>query len=445
MTADAAALRRHARRPRAPRRAAQAVDAAGVRQDRRPAPPRCELVTEAGADLRAPGCGAAFVNADARGYYFTEYEPAAVAALATRTPPLTAAERISLLGDEWRMVRAGRHDVGTYLDLAAAFASDETPAVLERPGRRASATCAAPSPTPAQRAAFEAWIRARVRPRRSTPSASSRAPGDTDDVLQPPRHAAAAARRPGWRHGAAGSARARWPTATWPTRRRCRPRWSAPVLQVAAAGGDAALYDRYLAEDAAVGRTPDEYYRFFNALPAFHDPALVAAHAGASRSRRGAVAGRAVAASAQLLGRRHGDAAWAFVKARVGRAHGQARHVPGHPLHRRRARRVLFGRARRPRSTAFFDGAPRAGGRAGAAAGARAHRQLRGRRRRASRRRSAAWLAARGTSEARGHRAASAQRDRSSALRPRPALHLGIGRAGRGVPIRRSRPGSGGR
>ena len=132
-------------------KAAAAADTGRCRcaSRRRSGEPTCALVTEREQTLRAPGCGAAMVNADARGYYFTEYEPAAVAALATRTPPLTSAERISLLGDEWRMVRAGRHDIGTYLDLAAAFASDDTPAVAERP-RGTRGLCRAPSwPTPA--------------------------------------------------------------------------------------------------------------------------------------------------------------------------------------------------------------------------------------------------------------------------------------------------------
>ena len=67
------ALRRHAGRAREPARAA--VDAAGVRQDRHR---RGHL--QAGHRRRRRrfarrGCGAAFVNADARGYYFTEYEP----------------------------------------------------------------------------------------------------------------------------------------------------------------------------------------------------------------------------------------------------------------------------------------------------------------------------------------------------------------------------------
>ena len=46
------------------------------------------------------------------------------------------------------------------------------------------------------------------------------------------------------------------------------------MLQVAAAGGDAALYDRYVAAaKAALGRA-EQYYRVFNALASFRAPAL---------------------------------------------------------------------------------------------------------------------------------------------------------------------------
>jgi aminopeptidase N len=47
------------------------------------------------------------------------------------------------------------------------------------------------------------------------------------------------------------------------------------VLQVAAASGGAALYDRYVAKLATSAAQPEEYNRFLNALTAFQDPALV--------------------------------------------------------------------------------------------------------------------------------------------------------------------------
>ena len=199
--------------------------------------------------MRAPGCGAAMVNADARGYYLTEYEPAAVAALARRTPPLTASERISLLGDEWRMVRAGRHDIGTYLDLAAAFANDDTPAVLSdlagRVGYVASFVADA-----SQQPAFEAWTQARFRPVLDAVGLTGGV-GDSDDtnrrrgtLLQlldsdPTVQQRARALAEGYLANPATLA----------------PTLVGPVLRVAAAGGDAALYDRYMAEDHLGGRS----------------------------------------------------------------------------------------------------------------------------------------------------------------------------------------------
>jgi aminopeptidase N/puromycin-sensitive aminopeptidase len=47
------------------------------------------------------------------------------------------------------------------------------------------------------------------------------------------------------------------------------------VLQVAAVGGDSALYDQYLAQLRKSGPQPEVYYRYFTALPWFSDPALV--------------------------------------------------------------------------------------------------------------------------------------------------------------------------
>jgi aminopeptidase N len=47
------------------------------------------------------------------------------------------------------------------------------------------------------------------------------------------------------------------------------------VLHTAAAGGDRALYDRYVAELAKTRSTPEEFYRFLNSLAWFRDPALI--------------------------------------------------------------------------------------------------------------------------------------------------------------------------
>src|SRR5204862_65168 len=76
---------------------------------------------------------------------------------------LAASERLSLLGDEWWMVRAGRHDIGVYLDLASALASDEVPSVAEQIGHSLAYTredVVQPDDTPR----FEEWVRRRFGP-----------------------------------------------------------------------------------------------------------------------------------------------------------------------------------------------------------------------------------------------------------------------------------------
>ena len=61
-----------------------------------------------------------FVNAGGLGYYRTAYSPAALRAMAPLLQgTLTAAEQLSLVEDEWALVRAGRHTVTDYLTIVA--------------------------------------------------------------------------------------------------------------------------------------------------------------------------------------------------------------------------------------------------------------------------------------------------------------------------------------
>ena len=271
----------------------------------------CELVSDATQSFTAPGCGAAMVNADARGYYITEYEPAAVAALATRKTALTGAEKVSLLGDEWRLVRAGRHDVGTFLDLAAAFASDTTPAVTSDIAGRIGFVSGAIA-SESERAPLNAWIRATFAPALDAIGLDP-APGDSDDVQT----------RRGVLMGLLGGAgdervRAKATALALSYLDRVEsvpPSLIGAALNIAAGAGDAALYDRMLAKMRASAATPDIYYRIFNALPAFRDPALV------QRTLAFALTDEARSQDVPtlltgLMGGARGDAAWTFVQQR---------------------------------------------------------------------------------------------------------------------------------
>ena len=63
----------------------------------------------------AQGCAPwIFANAGAQGYYRTAYAPEMLRSLAPHLgTALTAPERLSLIDDEWALVRANRHNAGT--------------------------------------------------------------------------------------------------------------------------------------------------------------------------------------------------------------------------------------------------------------------------------------------------------------------------------------------
>jgi aminopeptidase N len=234
--------------------------------------PRCEVLDAQRQMRSAPACQDVFANAESRGYYFTEYAPDAVRALARSAAGPSPVERISLLGDEWWMVRAGRHDIGVYLDLAAALADDEATAVTDAITTRLAFT-GEYLVAPEQRARYEEWIRTRFGPALD----SLGLPGLADDSDE--RHSR--------RAELLGLVGGTGDDAT--VQRRARELGDAyiddpsslpgtlvtTVLRIAAAGGNAELYDRYLAQLDGLTAQPEEYYRFFSALPSFSDPALV--------------------------------------------------------------------------------------------------------------------------------------------------------------------------
>jgi aminopeptidase N len=233
---------------------------------------RCELIDRAEQTRKVEGCGATFANAESRGYYFTDYTADTVGRFAKNPASLSAAERISLLGDEWWMVRAGRHDIDLYLEIAAAMANDETPVILETIADRleiigddiADAT---------EKARYQAWIRARFGPVLTALGL----PGSTTDSDD------RQSRRGTLLHlvGVVGNDPAVQNTARELALRYVADPRSIPatmatsVLQVAAVGGDERLYQRYREELKKPGVQPEQYYRYFNALSWFSDPALV--------------------------------------------------------------------------------------------------------------------------------------------------------------------------
>ena len=233
---------------------------------------RCEVASEPEHIVSAPACNNVFANAHSRGYYFTEYPPETVRGLGRSAPGLEPVERLGLLGDEWWMVRGGRHDVGVYLDLAALIADDETAAVTDAIATRLEFVDAY-LVQPRDRARYEGWVRRRFGP-------ALRAMGIPGDARESDeRHSRRATLLE--LVGITGNDgevqhQARELAVAYIADPESLPGTLVPdVLRVAAVGGDAKLYDLYLARVQKLAAQPEEYYRFFNALPWFRDPALV--------------------------------------------------------------------------------------------------------------------------------------------------------------------------
>ncbi len=234
----------------------------------------CDLIADNKQTLSlGPSCVPwAFANAGAQGYYRTAYSPEALRALAPRIEEaLTPPERLSLAGDEWALVRAGRHTAADYLTLASGFAHEHTNGVLSNVADRLD-FIADYLTDAGSRPRFQGFVRSLFGPLfqeigftsttvdsderralRATLIATMGTTGEDEQV-------AAAAR------AALDRALAGGPPLD--------ATLSRSIIAVAAARGDRALFDALLA--ASEGATsPDERYRYLYALAEFRDPALI--------------------------------------------------------------------------------------------------------------------------------------------------------------------------
>jgi aminopeptidase N len=233
--------------------------------------PRCEIVDRPRQTFRLSGCQATFANADSRGYYFAEHAPEAIGALATGGT-LAPVERLRLLGDEWWMVRSGRHDIGVYLDAVTAFAHDQTSAVTDALAGRL-ATIGEDLVTSSDGPTYEAWIRSQFGPQLEALGLSGE---QRDSDERQSRRATLLALVGIVGNDASVQKRARELAVAYLANPGSLSGTLAPtVLKVAAVGGDHALYDQFVAQLDKLGAQPELYYRIFSALPFFRDPALV--------------------------------------------------------------------------------------------------------------------------------------------------------------------------
>ncbi|QHN05065.1 M1 family peptidase [Granulicella sp. WH15] len=126
--------------------------------------PSCKILTPDAATLPIDPAPFFYANAADKGYFRTAYTPAQMKAILPHVESsLSPSERLGLLGDRWALTTAGEVPVGDYLDLALSVKSDPRASVLDST-LRAIDTIRLRLASPAERAQFDAILRARYAP-----------------------------------------------------------------------------------------------------------------------------------------------------------------------------------------------------------------------------------------------------------------------------------------
>jgi aminopeptidase N len=238
---------------------------------------QCVVLAKPAQTVTFHGCDAPLLlNASGTGYYVTQYAPSDLAALRPHLAQLSPAERVTLLGDDWLLVRARRRDIRDDLSLVAALPAHVTRSEMIEVRDRIRAITDN-LVTDADRAAWRQWVATNVG--RLVPAGGWCATGapacrNESDEQREVRANALTALGYGAEDpqllAAARELALRWidaPDSVDAT-------LAEAALALAAQHGDAALYDR-IAAAIPKARTPEERQRLASALFHFRDPALI--------------------------------------------------------------------------------------------------------------------------------------------------------------------------
>jgi aminopeptidase N len=232
----------------------------------------CVLFTERQQSFNLKGCSKfVFPNAGALGYYRYDYDTSAFQALGQAgEQALTPEERISLIGDEWALMRAGQHSVGSYLALGNQLQNTPGYVLLENFFDHLEFVYNE-LVAPTDRPAFQAWLRRSFSPLLQQLGYEAR-PSDTPEQKQKRAILFFALGNIGADPQVIAKSNQllqqyiKDPASVDGTLARA-------AVAVAARHGDAALYNQYKAQ-LQKQLPPEQYYRFFYALGDFSDPAL---------------------------------------------------------------------------------------------------------------------------------------------------------------------------
>ena len=229
----------------------------------------CQVVDAAHSSVSLPA-SAAYLNADGRGYYRSNYHAATLRQITSSAESkLTAPERIGFVGDRWALTRSGQGSVGDYLDLVSALKADRDAAVLQT-SVGAVGTIRDQIAQGPQRDQLSAWVRSQFAPVYQSlgPAAASASEDST-------------ARRTslfsilGTTGDPAVIAESNTIAHQWLRHDRAvDPSIATAAVGIAAEHGNAALYDQ-LQHFYETDNNPQDKNTALTSLATFHDPALV--------------------------------------------------------------------------------------------------------------------------------------------------------------------------
>ena len=233
---------------------------------------QCFLLTKREQQFTLNGCYKfVFPNSNALGYYRFNYESGGLQQLGKSVnTALTPDERIALIGNEWALMRIGKHSVGDYLALGAQLKDTPGAVLLASYGQHLDFINQYLL-TDADRPAFQSWLRNEFSPLLQQLGYTARS-NDTPEEKQ---------KRAMLIRGLGNLADD--PAVIQQSRTIVKQYMENPnsvdgtlvdaAISVAARHGDTALYNEFKAQ-AQKAQSPHQYYTYVRALGEFPDPQL---------------------------------------------------------------------------------------------------------------------------------------------------------------------------
>ena len=273
--------------------------------------PECPILSAKTQRLRVPQAPVFYANAGGKGYYRSRYDSAGYQQLLRLVETgLTPSERITFLGSQWALFRAGIATVGDFLNLAGAVRQDASPDVIDTVYAALHIIDQQVASTPVEHQGVAAWVRKNFAPalaRLGAPAAGD-APAKTElratlfallgNIGDDPRVIAQAKQ--------ISEQYLRNPASVDGT-------LAARALNIAAENGDAAFFDQLQRVSETAG-DPQLRIQTLEALARFRDAALV------TRALNYAVSGKVRNQDSlrlvqiEMSDRRTRDAAWQYIQ-----------------------------------------------------------------------------------------------------------------------------------